>query len=355
MPGFSDSHWFRKAFGAATVYGFCPQRAMACSRRAPLIHGADERAAVADIELAAGFYADLCRRGCSVSEPRSRRRARNGVGATEPSPRRLRLGGMALRNGLLIHGPTSWAAAARAADGDDRGRLGAEADARAAGGSAESPLLRGPLRLAEAMRGDPAGAPRLRSARLPFEDRAVLGRRGRRDRRRAACCAGGARRRVGREAALAALGALPALAALRDRDLAAYHGVEHKAIGGYEQGARSRRGAEGARALRLEPDRADARALGRRPGAGRAAASSDPGPSPARSRRSSAVGAAVELFVFAERNPDSRAWPQPSTAPATRSSACVSTREPTAEQLEVGRRGAATKSYGSRALLPIPV
>ena len=26
MPGFSDSHWFRKAFGSATVYGFCPQR-----------------------------------------------------------------------------------------------------------------------------------------------------------------------------------------------------------------------------------------------------------------------------------------------------------------------------------------
>ena len=28
----------------------------------PLIHGADERAAVADLELAAAFYADLCRR-----------------------------------------------------------------------------------------------------------------------------------------------------------------------------------------------------------------------------------------------------------------------------------------------------
>ena len=26
----------------------------------------------------------------------------------------LRLGGMALRNGLLVHGPTSWAAAVRA-------------------------------------------------------------------------------------------------------------------------------------------------------------------------------------------------------------------------------------------------
>ena len=32
-----------------------------------------------------------------------------------------------------------------------------------------------------------------------------------------------------------ALGAVPALVALCDRDLAAYHGVEHKAIGAYER------------------------------------------------------------------------------------------------------------------------
>ncbi len=62
FPGFSDSHWFRKAFGSATVYGFCPQRELGLFRAAPLVHGADERAAVADLELAASFYADLCRR-----------------------------------------------------------------------------------------------------------------------------------------------------------------------------------------------------------------------------------------------------------------------------------------------------
>ncbi len=62
MPGFSDSHWFRKAFDSATVYGFCPQRELDLFAAAPLIHGADERAAVADLELAEGFYADLCRR-----------------------------------------------------------------------------------------------------------------------------------------------------------------------------------------------------------------------------------------------------------------------------------------------------
>jgi acetylornithine deacetylase/succinyl-diaminopimelate desuccinylase-like protein len=59
MPGFSDSHWFRAAFGAATVYGFCPQRELDMFKAAPLVHGADERAAVSDVELAASFYADL--------------------------------------------------------------------------------------------------------------------------------------------------------------------------------------------------------------------------------------------------------------------------------------------------------
>ncbi len=49
-------------------------------------------------------------------------------------PQKLRLGGMALRNGLLIHGPTHWAAAVRAKDGDDRGRLRAQARAGAGPG-----------------------------------------------------------------------------------------------------------------------------------------------------------------------------------------------------------------------------
>ena len=62
MPGFSDSHWFRRAFGSATVYGFCPARELDLLASWPLIHGADERAAVADVELAASFYADLPRR-----------------------------------------------------------------------------------------------------------------------------------------------------------------------------------------------------------------------------------------------------------------------------------------------------
>jgi acetylornithine deacetylase/succinyl-diaminopimelate desuccinylase-like protein len=58
MRGFSDSHWWRKAFGA-TVYGFCPQNAMTLAEEVPLVHGADERVAVADVELMARFFCEL--------------------------------------------------------------------------------------------------------------------------------------------------------------------------------------------------------------------------------------------------------------------------------------------------------
>ncbi len=96
-------------------------------------------------------------------------------------------------------------------------------------------MLRGPLRLAEAFAVLPLARSRLRSARLPFEDPRVIGAMA------VSTAASDLLRKtraasVGRELAVAALGALPALTALRDRDLAAYHGVEHKAIGGYETG-----------------------------------------------------------------------------------------------------------------------
>ncbi len=59
MAGFSDSNWFRRAFDSAVVYGFCPQREMSLVASTPLVHGADERAATADIALATRFYRDI--------------------------------------------------------------------------------------------------------------------------------------------------------------------------------------------------------------------------------------------------------------------------------------------------------
>lgn len=147
---------------------------------------------------------------------------------------RLRLGGMALRNGLLIHGPTHWAAAVR--DRDGQIQVASERKPELAPKLvARLPGLRGPLKLAEAMAVLPLTRWRLRAARLPFENWRVV-------------AAGGAtlivtgllRKRAPasavREGLAQVVGAVPAVVALMDRDLAAYHGVEHKAIAAYEQG-----------------------------------------------------------------------------------------------------------------------
>jgi uncharacterized protein YqhQ len=147
---------------------------------------------------------------------------------------KLRLGGMALRNGLLIHGPTHWAAAVRRQDGeiDVASERKPELAPRLA---ARMPGLRGPLKLAEAVAVLPMVRRRLPTARLPFEDPRVVFAIG------ATLLATSLLRRRARtsalrEGAVQALGAIPAVVALADRDLAAYHGVEHKAIAAYEQG-----------------------------------------------------------------------------------------------------------------------
>jgi acetylornithine deacetylase/succinyl-diaminopimelate desuccinylase-like protein len=62
MPGFSDSNPFRSAFPDAVVYGFCPHREAELLQAAPLIHGADERVPVSDIELSSRFFYELPQR-----------------------------------------------------------------------------------------------------------------------------------------------------------------------------------------------------------------------------------------------------------------------------------------------------
>jgi uncharacterized protein YqhQ len=147
---------------------------------------------------------------------------------------KLRLGGMALRNGLLIHGPTHWAAAVRDSGGEVvvASERKPELAPKLAG---KAPLLRGPLKLAEAMAVLPLVRRRLPAARLPFEDWRTIGAIG-----ATLVLTNALRRRLGssalREGLVQAVGAVPAAVALSDRDLAAYHGVEHKAIAAYEQG-----------------------------------------------------------------------------------------------------------------------
>jgi uncharacterized protein YqhQ len=146
---------------------------------------------------------------------------------------KLRLGGMALRNGLLIHGPTHWAAAVR--DGEGGIEVASERKPELAPGLvAKLPGLRGPIKLAEAMLVLPLVRRRMPAARLPFEDRRVLAAVATTLaatsllRKRAPATAM-------REGIAQAIGVVPALVALSDRDLAAYHGAEHKTIAAYER------------------------------------------------------------------------------------------------------------------------
>jgi hypothetical protein len=163
---------------------------------------------------------------------------------TSPVPdEKLRLGGMALRNGLLVHGPTHWAAAVRTDDGELRVASGRKPDL---GGkaSARVPGLRGIAKLAEALAVVPLAKRALPEARLPMQDLKTVGAMGAaalggqviRTRTRGVLPAAGPGALAG-EAAVGLLSLAPALLALRSGDLAAYHGVEHKAIAGYEADA----------------------------------------------------------------------------------------------------------------------
>jgi acetylornithine deacetylase/succinyl-diaminopimelate desuccinylase-like protein len=54
LSGFTDSHWLREAFGTV-AYGFFPMRAMEPEVAARLIHSADERIELDDLELGVRF------------------------------------------------------------------------------------------------------------------------------------------------------------------------------------------------------------------------------------------------------------------------------------------------------------
>ena len=61
VAGFTDSHWFREAFGTV-AYGFFPSRVMAIETAARLIHSADERVPVQDLELGVSFLRHAAQR-----------------------------------------------------------------------------------------------------------------------------------------------------------------------------------------------------------------------------------------------------------------------------------------------------
>ncbi len=59
LPGFTDSRHFREAFPECVAYGFFPHRHQSLFSTAPLIHSADERIDVRDLQFATEFFGDL--------------------------------------------------------------------------------------------------------------------------------------------------------------------------------------------------------------------------------------------------------------------------------------------------------
>ena len=245
---------------------------------------------------------------------------------------KLRLGGMALRNGLLVHGPGHWSAAIRKSDGTIAVASGHKP--RIGGPIGHVPGMRGVIRLGEAMAVIPLVRRALPEAKLPFEDLTVLGVA-------AATATAGVvvRRRVrgmGGETALAVLSLAPSLVALRGGELAAYHGVEHKAIGAYEQDAAD------AREATKEHDRCGSHLMAPLLAANLAGtallrrAVDKPSPLAGAAVQLASLGAAVEVFAWSERHGDT-ALARALRRPGYELQRVLGTREPTDEQLEVGR------------------
>ena len=239
---------------------------------------------------------------------------------------KLRLGGMALQNGVLVHGPRTWGAAVRLPDGTIKTASGPKPRL---GVGDSVPLVRGALRLAEAFAVLPAMKRGLPEARLPFERPAVAVALV------AASTGASLVRRsslplVPREAAVVMASLAPALVALRGEELTAYHGAEHVSIGSYETGERASK----------EHDRCGSHLVGPLTIA-TALAGAAAELAPARHRTAArlvgavgAVGAAVEVFGWIARNPEkrlSRALARPGTELQRR----LSTSEPSPAQLEV--------------------
>jgi acetylornithine deacetylase/succinyl-diaminopimelate desuccinylase-like protein len=64
VAGFTDSHWMRAAFGTV-AYGFFPAQAMDAEKAARLIHSANERVPVSDLELGVRFFRHAAQAVCA--------------------------------------------------------------------------------------------------------------------------------------------------------------------------------------------------------------------------------------------------------------------------------------------------
>jgi len=239
---------------------------------------------------------------------------------------KIRLGGMALSNGVLVHGPTAWACAVRTDEGELKIASGRKL---IVGSRVQTPLLRGPARLLEAVAVLPRLKQALPEAQLPFEGKRAV-----------AAMAGTAgaiqllrRSKLSEPAQEVVAGLLaiaPAMVSVRSGSLAAYHGAEHVAIGTYEHGETAAK----------EHERCGSHLVGPMVltgVAGNLLASRAPKDLRPAARLAATVGslaAATEIFGWMTRNPDrklARALARPGHELQHR----LSTVEPSEDQLEV--------------------
>jgi uncharacterized protein YqhQ len=260
-----------------------------------------------------------------------------GGGGTAPSrsphdPGSIRLGGMALRNGLLVHSIDHWAAAVRTRDGRVQVASGRKPELPST--LVAVPGLRGVVRMAEVAYMLPLIRRRLPEARLPFEGAsagatlaasAVLSRLLRRT----------GMRPLAMEVVAAGLSLAPALASLRGSQVAGYHGAEHKAIGAYEQGTEARDAAK-------EHERCGSHMVGPMLAAtvaGNVLVSRLPAArrGPARAAAGlAAVGIAAETLGWMGRHRDHR-MARALRRPGYELQRLAATREPTEQELDVAR------------------
>ncbi|HEX4746684.1 MAG TPA: DUF1385 domain-containing protein [Gaiellaceae bacterium] len=241
----------------------------------------------------------------------------------------IRLGGMALQNGVLVHGPTSWGCAVRGGDGMLHVASGRK-PSLAPAARQRMPILRGPIALAEAFALLPTVRRALPQARFPFERPSVLGAMlgtavAARVLRRSRMSAGA------RELAAAGVAFLPAALALRGPDLAAYHGAEHISIGTYENG--------GEPAPKEHP-RCGSQLIAPMVASSLAAnvvATKAPAGTRSLARfaaTAGAIGGSVEVFSWVARNPE-HPLARVLARPGFEIQRHLSTAEPSSEQLEV--------------------
>ncbi|MGZ4430409.1 MAG: DUF1385 domain-containing protein [Gaiellales bacterium] len=253
-------------------------------------------------------------------------------GRSPHDPGSVRLGGMALRNGLLVHSLDHWAAAVRTREGRVVVASGRKPELPAP--LVAIPGVRGVVRMAEVAYLLPLIRRRLPEARLPFEGAsagaalaasATLSRLLRRS----------GMRPLAMETLAAGLSLAPALASLRGSQVAGYHGAEHKAIGAYEQGKEARDAAK-------EHERCGSHMVGPMLAAtvaGNVLVSRLPAArrGPARAVASlAAVGIAAETLGWMARHTDHR-MARVLRRPGYELQRLAATREPTEQELDVAR------------------